>query len=32
MGLGLVLIGIILLVNVAAWAVRQMGGRFEHRP
>jgi len=32
MGLGVVLIGIILLVNVAAWAVRQMGGRFEHRP
>jgi tungstate transport system permease protein len=32
MGLGLVLIGIILLVNIAAWAVRQMGGRFEHRP
>jgi tungstate transport system permease protein len=31
MGLGLVLIGIILLVNVAAWAVRQMGGRFEQR-
>jgi tungstate transport system permease protein len=32
MGLGLVLIGIILVVNVGAWAVRQMGGRFEHRP
>ncbi len=31
MGLGLVLIGIILLVNVAAWMVRQMGGRFEQR-
>jgi tungstate transport system permease protein len=31
MGLGLVLIAIILLVNVGAWAVRQMGGRFEQR-
>jgi tungstate transport system permease protein len=32
MGLGLVLIAIILLVNIAAWGVRQMGGRFEQRP
>jgi len=31
MGLGLVLICVVLLVNVAAWAVRQAGGRFEHR-
>lgn len=31
MGLGMVLITIVLLVNVAAWAVRQAGGRFEHR-
>jgi tungstate transport system permease protein len=31
MGLGMVLITIVLLVNVAAWAVRQAGARFEHR-
>lgn len=31
MGLGLVLIAIVLLVNVAAWAVRHAGERFEHR-
>jgi tungstate transport system permease protein len=31
MGLGVVLIIIVLLVNVAAWAVRQAGARFEHR-
>jgi tungstate transport system permease protein len=31
MGLGMVLIAIVLLVNVAVWAVRQAGGRFEHR-
>lgn len=31
MGLGLVLIAIVLLVNVAAWSVRQAGARFEHR-
>ncbi|HUG73360.1 MAG TPA: ABC transporter permease [Steroidobacteraceae bacterium] len=29
MGLGLVLIGIVLLVNVGAWAVRQAGSRYE---
>ncbi|MEO6186335.1 MAG: ABC transporter permease [Steroidobacteraceae bacterium] len=29
MGLGLVLICIVLLVNVAAWAVKQLGARFE---
>jgi tungstate transport system permease protein len=31
MGLGLVLITIVLLVNVAAWTVRQAGSKFEHR-
>jgi tungstate transport system permease protein len=31
LGLGLVLIAIVLLVNVAAWGVRQAGARFEHR-
>ena len=31
MGLGIVLIAVVLLVNVAAWAVRQAGRRFEHR-
>jgi tungstate transport system permease protein len=31
MGLGLVLITIILLVNIAAWGVRQAGARYEHR-
>jgi tungstate transport system permease protein len=30
MGLGMVLIGIVLLVNVGAWAVRQVGSRYEH--
>jgi tungstate transport system permease protein len=30
-GLGMVLLTIVLLVNVAAWAVRQAGARFEHR-
>jgi tungstate transport system permease protein len=30
MGLGMVLLGIVLLVNVAAWAVKQRGARFEH--
>src|SRR6187551_558450 len=29
MGLGLLLICIVLLVNVAAWAVKQLGARFE---
>jgi tungstate transport system permease protein len=29
MGLGMVLIGIVLLVNVGAWAVRQAGSRYE---
>lgn len=31
MGLGLVLIGIVLAVNVTAWAVKHAGSRFEHR-
>ena len=31
MGLGLVLVTIVLLVNVAAWGVRQAGARFENR-
>lgn len=31
MGLGMVLITIVLLVNVAAWGVRQAGARYEHR-
>ena len=31
MGLGLVLITIVLLVNVGAWAVRHAGARFEQR-
>ncbi|MDQ2641008.1 MAG: ABC transporter permease [Pseudomonadota bacterium] len=31
LGLGAVLIAIVLLVNIAAWAVRQAGARFEHR-
>ena len=31
LGLGAVLIAVVLLVNVAAWAVRQAGARFEHR-
>jgi len=31
MGLGLVLITIVLLVNVAAWTVRQAGSKFEQR-
>lgn len=30
MGLGAILLVIVLLVNVAAWAVKQMGARFEH--
>jgi tungstate transport system permease protein len=30
-GLGMVLIIIVLLVNVAAWGVRQAGARYEHR-
>jgi tungstate transport system permease protein len=30
MGLGAILLAIVLLVNVAAWAVKQMGARFEH--
>lgn len=30
LGLGIVLLGIVLLVNVAAWAVKQYGARFEH--
>lgn len=30
MGLGLVLITIVLLVNIAAWGVRQAGARYEH--
>jgi tungstate transport system permease protein len=30
MGLGMILLGIVLAVNVAAWAVRQFGARFEH--
>src|SRR6187399_540163 len=29
MGLGIILLGIVLAVNVAAWAVRQSGARFE---
>jgi tungstate transport system permease protein len=29
MGLGIILIGIVLAVNVAAWAVRHFGARFE---
>jgi tungstate transport system permease protein len=31
MGLGLVLVAIVLLVNVGAWAVRHAGARYEHR-
>jgi tungstate transport system permease protein len=30
-GLGMVLIGIVLVVNIAAWIVKQAGERFEHR-
>ena len=30
LGLGLVLLSIVLAVNVAAWAVKQAGARFEH--
>jgi len=30
LGLGIVLLGIVLAVNVAAWAVKQAGARFEH--
>ena len=30
MGLGAILLGIVLAVNVAAWAVRHWGSRFEH--
>jgi tungstate transport system permease protein len=30
MGLGSILLAIVLAVNVAAWAVRQLGARFEH--
>ncbi|MEO6081046.1 MAG: ABC transporter permease [Steroidobacteraceae bacterium] len=30
MGLGLILLCIVLLVNVAAWAVKHAGARFEH--
>jgi tungstate transport system permease protein len=30
MGLGGILVGIVLLVNIAAWAVRQLGARYEH--
>ena len=30
MGLGTILLGIVLAVNVAAWAVRHWGSRFEH--
>ena len=30
LGLGMVLIAIVLAVNVAAWAVKQYGARFEH--
>jgi tungstate transport system permease protein len=29
MGLGIILIGIVLAVNIAAWAVRHFGARFE---
>jgi tungstate transport system permease protein len=29
-GLGMVLIAIVLLVNIGAWAVRQAGSRYEH--
>ncbi len=29
LGLGMVLLGIVLIVNVAAWAVKQYGARFE---
>jgi tungstate transport system permease protein len=29
MGLGIVLLGIVLAVNIAAWAVKQFGARFE---
>ena len=31
MGLGMVLITIVLLVNIAAWGVRHVGARYEHR-
>jgi tungstate transport system permease protein len=30
LGLGIVLLSIVLLVNVAAWVVRRVGARFEH--
>jgi len=30
MGLGIILLCIVLAVNVAAWAVKQVGARFEH--
>jgi tungstate transport system permease protein len=30
MGLGAILLAIVLGINVAAWAVKQMGSRFEH--
>ncbi len=30
LGLGMILIGIVLAVNVAAWGVKQFGARFEH--
>jgi tungstate transport system permease protein len=29
MGLGCILIGIVLFVNIAAWAVKQLGARYE---
>jgi tungstate transport system permease protein len=30
MGLGMILLAVVLAVNVAAWAVKQFGARFEH--
>jgi tungstate transport system permease protein len=29
MGLGMILLAIVLAVNIAAWAVKQLGARFE---